>query len=260
MKRIVQTILSLASTCAVLAQGTFQVVVPNAQANTEGNSSASGPFTNSSFRFQQVFDASQFAIPLGASGRMNNISFRIDGAATESMLLFFGGSSWTFSTTTRSPDSLSPVFADNPGADAVTVRNGAFSFAGNPATPGMPGDFQNPTVSFTSEFWYDPSRGNLLLEVAGVAGQAFRPGALDGHTAVGDSVSWVFANSNLTPSGSTDTFGLVTRFDFTIIPEPASWQLLIVAILVSAIVFRKNQRTTATFKSKRQDIRSDSTH
>jgi hypothetical protein len=237
MKKIVQMFLLLGNTCAAFAQGTFQIVVPNNLANVEGNSSASDPFNSSSFRFQQVFDASQFAIPPGASGRINGISFRIDGAATMNMLLFFGGSSWTFSTTQRSPDSLSPVFADNPGADAVTVFNGAFSFSGNPPQPGMPGEF-NPTMAATSEFWYQPSQGNLLLDIAGGGGQAFLPGSLDTHSVASDSVSRVFATSDFASSGIPDTLGLVTRFDFTVVPEPSTW-FLVVAGCLTAMLFRR---------------------
>jgi hypothetical protein len=120
----------------------------------------------------------------------------------------------------------------------LTVRSGAFSFGGHPAVPGMPGIFQNPTVSFIDAFYYLPSQGNLLLEVAGVDGQAFLPGSLDGHRASGDSISWVFADSNLTPSGGTDTFGLVVRFDLTIVPEPAIWQLVTLGFLTSILIFR----------------------
>jgi len=218
------------------------IVVPNNLVNVEGNSSVSEPFNSTSFRFQQVFDASQFAIPPGMTARIDSISFRIDGAATDDMALFFGGSSWTFSTTSLAPDGLSPIFADNQGANPVTTWNGAFSFGGLAPPPGGPGMFQNPTVLFTRPFFYDPSRGNLLLEVAGVAGRAFLPGALDGHSVAGDSISWVFVNSNLSPSGSTATFGLVTRFDITIVPEPATWQFLLLGMIASAVAWRKHRR------------------
>jgi hypothetical protein len=223
---------------AALAQPT-PIVVPNGLANVEGNSSGTEPFNSTSFRFQQVFDASQFAIPPGASGLVNSISFRVDGATTSNVLLFFGGSSWTLSTTTRSPDGLSPAFADNRGADAVTAFNGAFGFGGNPPVPGMPGEFQNPTVILTSEFYYIPLRGNLLLDVSGAGGQAFLPGSLDAYSLVGDSISWVWSADGNSASGTANTLGLVTRFDVTIVPEPATW-LLGLAGLALLVVFRRS--------------------
>jgi hypothetical protein len=214
-------------------------VVPNNLANVEGNSSVSEPFNSTSFRFQQVFDASQFAIPPGASGLVTSISFRVDGTTTSNVLLFFGGSSWTLSTTTREPDGLSSVFADNARADAVTVRNGAFGFGGNPPTPGMPGEFQNPTVTLTSEFYYIPSQGNLLLDVSGAGGQVFLPGSLDAHAVVGDSISWVWSADGNSPSGIANTLGLVTRFDIAVVPEPSAWLLAVVGLGMLAVLKRR---------------------
>jgi hypothetical protein len=239
MKILFKTFLFFLCAAAAIGQGRVQFVVPGGMANVEGNNSASAPFNSTSFRFQQVFDASQFAIPPGSSGRINSISFRIDGAATSNMTLYFGGSSWTLSTTPRSPDSLSPVFADNRGPNAVTASTGAFSFGGHPPSPGMPGVFQDPTVEMENPFYYIPSQGNLLLEVIAGSGRAFFPGALDGHAELGDSISWVFANASGPTMGTADTFGLVTRFDITIIPEPAAWFLGMTGLMLLAVFRRR---------------------
>jgi hypothetical protein len=225
-------------TCAAVAQPA-QIVVPGGLANVEGNSSASQPFNSTSFRFQQVFDASQFAIPAGSSGRIDNISFRIDGASRSDVLLYFGGSSWTLSTTPREPDELSLTFSDNRGADAVTAFNGAFGFGGNPPALGMPGEFQNPTVILTSEFFYVPSQGNLLLDVAGSGGQAFLPGRLDAHAVTGDGTSWVWSADGNSVMGRVETSGLVTRFDITVIPEPATWLLAMLGF-AAMVVFKRS--------------------
>jgi len=60
MKKHLETFFLSLCACAALAQP-VQVVVPNGLANAEGNSSMSDPFNSTAFRFQQVFDASQFA-------------------------------------------------------------------------------------------------------------------------------------------------------------------------------------------------------
>ena len=91
MKGISQCFLAWFIAGAAVAQPT-QVVVPNGLATVEGNSSTSEPFTSQSFRFQQVFDASQFAF-LGTTNiaRIDGISFRIDGASTQNVSMSFGG-------------------------------------------------------------------------------------------------------------------------------------------------------------------------
>jgi len=161
-----------------MTEAAHQVVVPNGLANVEGNSSTSEPFTSTSFRFQQVFDASQFAIPLGSSGRIESISFRLDSACTNDAVMFFGGSSVQLSTTQHEPDTLSSVFAENRGADAVTLFNGAISFGGL-CQPGATTQPFHATLGATTPFFYIPSQGNLLQEIRGGSGQAFLPGFLD---------------------------------------------------------------------------------
>lgn len=225
-KRILPVFLFLISTGAALAQGTMQIVVPNALANVEGNSSTSDPFTSSSFRLQMVFDASQFAIPAGASGRIDSIWFRPDGAANSGAAYFFGGASVTASLTPVGPDGLSPIFANNVGANPVTIFSGSIGF-GNAYSPGANPQPFNQNVIATSTFWYRPDQGNLLLDIRGVGGLTLFPGNLDAQSTLGDSISRVFANSTFATSGSADTLGLVTRIDFTVIPEPSTWALLV---------------------------------
>ncbi len=226
---------------AACAQGNFRVVVPNGNANVEGNSSMMDVFTNSSFRMQMVFDASQFAIPEGSSGRINSISFRIDGGSSGDVLYSFGGGSVTASTTPRAPDSLSLVFAENVGANAVTIRNGAFSFGGLQQPGTSPQPF-GQTISATSPFWYVPSEGNLLLDIVGGAGQPFFPGALDAQSTIGDSVSRVVAYHFLAESGTADTLGLVTRFDMTVVPEPSTGLLFLGGLGVLALMRARPRR------------------
>ncbi len=234
MKRILQVFLLLGSACAALAQGTTQIVVPNNLANVEGNSSMSEVFTSSSFRLQMVFDASQFAIPPGASGRIDGISFRIDGAAGGNVAYSFGGGSVTASLTPVGPDGLSPIFANNVGANPVTIFNGAMGFGGFYVPGANPQPFSSP-IGTQVPFWYMPSQGNLLLDIRGVNGQTVFPGGLDAVSASGDSVSQVVALSNFASSGTPDTLGLVTRFEFTVVPEPSSCLLLLIGIVVLAL-------------------------
>ena len=221
MKKNITMFLLWTTALAALAQGTV-VVVPNGFGNVEGNSSMSDPISSSSFRYQQVFSASQFANP----GFINSIWFRLDGATANNPLLFFGGGSVTLSTVPVGPDGLSPVFANNVGVNAVTIFSGGFSFGGTSEPGAMPQAFHQ-TFGATTPFFYNPAQGNLLMEIRGVSGQVFTPGSLDAQSVLGDSITRVFAASAFAASGTADTLGLVTRFDMTVIPEPATWSIIL---------------------------------
>src|SRR5438270_6594409 len=128
MKKIIYPFLLLFWTSVAVVHGATQVVVPNNLANVEGNSSTT--FDSTSFRFQEVFDASQFGGLLGGgqTARVNSISFRNDGGSTDRVLLFFGGGTVRLSTTQRTPDGLDTTFSANEGADATAVYLGGISF------------------------------------------------------------------------------------------------------------------------------------
>lgn len=224
-----------------LAQN-FQQVLPGGLANVEGNSSLAEPFNSPSFRFQQVFAASEFAyLGPGTTARVDLITFRIDGASASQVALFFGGSSVALSSTQRGVDELSQVFADNLGSDAVSVWSGALSL-GSFAQPGaMPQAWQfQGSIPVTTPFYYNPAMGNLLLDIVAAGGRAFLPGALDAQNIAGDSVSTLFALDGNSSIGIADTRGLVVRFDITIVPEPDTWLLVTAAAAALFAVRRWN--------------------
>src|SRR4051794_14046382 len=101
----------LLSVSAALGQENF-TVVPGGLANVEGNSASGDIFNSTPSQLVQVFSAFDFGFPIGASGRVTSISFRIDGGSGQSFV-GFRNIAVALSTTTRSPDSLSPVFNDN---------------------------------------------------------------------------------------------------------------------------------------------------
>ena len=219
--------------CTVWSQGTT-VFVPGGLANAEGNSSLSDFLNTSSFRMQMVFDASQFTglgSGPGISNSITGIAFRPDGASTYHVLYGFGGASVTLSTTPRGPDSLSPVFADNIGPDAVTIYSGAGSFGGGYVPGASPQPF-GQTFPALTPFYYYPERGNLLVDIRGVDGQVLFPGSLDAQEVMGDSVSRVFAVGNLSSTGVLGTIGLVTRFNVAVIPEPSALLLAGIGLLL----------------------------
>src|SRR5262245_60001681 len=186
------------------------IVVPNTLATVEGNDNNFGPFFNNSVRYQQVYSASQFSSITGPV-KITQIAFRPDGSVTDANLtIIFNSVQMDLSTTSSTPSTLSTTFASNIGADNATVFN-SFVFLTAPVTgpPGGPKDFT--IASAITPFIYDPSAGNLLLDV-----RAFESGG--GISAPFDAVSnspstaHVDAPSIGAATGSLFADGLVTQF------------------------------------------------
>ena len=197
------------------------LIVPNEWTSAQGTTGNLLPlFSAQPIRYQQVFDASQFSRLSPGGGLINRIAFRGHGPGVP-----FAGTvpqlQVNLSTTAKSPDALSSTFAGNVGADDVQVFSGplqaAVTFSGDPTKFEV-------VVNFTTPFFYDPAKGNLLLDVRNSQGGTEAPPndqQLDGTSAAGDSVSRVYNYGDVTATaaGQTggvdekDTYGLVTQFN-----------------------------------------------
>jgi hypothetical protein len=218
----------LLPTSAAFASGGV-IVVPNAAANQEGNDESAVPFVilvGITARYQQVFDASQFTAIPSPGAFITSMYFRPDCVFNN------GGSQMTnllinLSTTSKGPDQLSAVFAENVGADDQPVFGPGNLIAGGNGQPtnncphmlftGISLD----SISLDMPFFYNPAAGNLLLDarVSGV-NRNFPGGAqLDAVNVLGDSVSRVYAAPvDATVAAGVDTLGLVTGFSFSLLP------------------------------------------
>jgi hypothetical protein len=225
---------------ALLLVGTGQVeagvlVSPNGQAAVEGNSNNGFPFNIANFsltsqRYQQVYNASDFSAFGGTARLITQIAFRPDA--------FFGGAFSStlssiqidLSTTAASADSLSSTFANNVGGNDTTVFSGALSLSSADTGPvGGPKDF-DIVITLQTPFLYDPTAGNLLLDVHNFGGGMTTQ--FDSEKVTGDSVSRVVTTSSGVGSPTadiSDSEGLITQFTFgpaAVAPEPASLTLL----------------------------------
>jgi Dockerin type I domain len=153
-------------------------------------------------------------------GLINRIAFRGHGPGVP-----FSGAvaqlQVNLSTTSKAPDGLSSTFAGNVGADDTQVFSGPFQTA--ITFNGDPGNFE-VVVNFTTPFFYNPSKGNLLLDIRNTQGGVEVPPndqELDGTSATGDSVSRVYNYGDVTAAtaGQTggadekDTYGLIAKFN-----------------------------------------------
>ena len=103
--------------------------------------------------YQQVYTSSQFSGPI----TITNIEFfntQLDLAATA---MNSGNWAISLSTTPRNWNTLSSTFASNIGNDNTLVFNG------NLAQPWAFGD--TLTIQLNTAFMYNPSQGNLLMDV-----------------------------------------------------------------------------------------------
>jgi hypothetical protein len=103
---------------------------------------------------------------------------------------------------------------------------------------GVPGVF-DIVILFTTPFRYDPTQGNLLLDVENFSdGTTIQFGA---ETVFGDTVSRVVADNDVnSPLAFTiDTLGLVTEF---LVPEPSSLAVLGTGIASLGLLLRRRRK------------------
>lgn len=207
---------------ALRAQPSF-TVVPNSYAGTEGGTSATYPFSQSSMRYQQVFAASQFS----GTGTITQISFRADGPSYSQGTLFLptpvANVTITLSTTTAQPGAMSKTFANNLTSTPTTVYSGTLMMSSSCTGPsGGPNAFDT-RVYLTTPFTYDPSQGNLLLDVTVNPGSAPSVPTLDAETtSSGQVTSRVYGTPSSATSGTADNKGMIVQFTFGNFAIPTS--------------------------------------
>ena len=229
MKRILPLALLA---CTMSTEVSAQVVTVTPANPPSGEAQSPAPFTyrgTSGSRTQQVYSADFF----GGAQSISGIAFRStpgfrNGATYDNVSI-------NLSTTSFGDESgtpLSSIFANNIGSDAMNVFNGALSFAA-PTTDGF--DY---IINFSQAFAYDPSKGNLLLDVtipvgSTVGGPGFFLASYDTANRENDgvfSVNAVFDGS--ATSGVANTAGTITQFTGAAlaggVPEPATWALMII--------------------------------
>lgn len=227
---------------AVLVAATYahaDVVVPSANELAEGNTDNGIPFNTgllfgvTSVRHQQVYGAAEF--PTG-SLLLTGVWFRPDIGNAGSA---FGPTNIPnvtiqLSTTSMAVDGLSTTFSDNIGADVTTVHSGTLTLSSADTGPG-PRDF-DIFIPFGAPFVYNPASGNLLMDVRNPSNVITTQ--LDAHVGA-DSVSRLIALDVSSATGSTDSLGLITKFQFRQVPEPAALSLLAVAAMALAVGRRR---------------------
>jgi PKD repeat protein len=158
---------AMAATLASLAFGQMTTVIPNGAATTEGSSSTSYPFnTNNTngHRIQYCYSAAttQATTPIVISG----MKFRTNGSTTGSWTGgTYANATVKLSTAAVPFNAMTTTFASNEGGDVVTVFSGTITVKPTPATGSTNPGVWYVDIQFQNNFLYDPSKGDLLLDV-----------------------------------------------------------------------------------------------
>ena len=215
-------------------------VAPNHLQTANGNSDG-WPFSFpeleiDSRRYQQVYDASQFAIMGPNGGYIKQLLFR-EGSRGANR--FLPSVQIDLGTTPRIPDGLSPVFSENIGDVYTTVYASSLSVS-------TPGGWA--VITLSQPFFFSPTQGNLLMDIRTFTSSEPDPfmlfPTLDAEDTLADSISAVMANDVNALSGVVTTHALVTGFIVEPIPEPGTWVLLGLGLLGIRHFLRRKSKIT----------------
>jgi hypothetical protein len=220
------------------------IVAPNSYETTEGNDAGSFPFTNFTGRYQQAYAASEFGSGLLS---ISEIAFRTDASPATQNWANQLSFSLRLSTSVNSVGSLSTTFADNIGIDDTLVYTAPAlqTYSGTNAGGPSPNAF-DLILTLDTPFVYDPANGDLLLEVLMATNTKLLPlsgvsylDAVESTTGlfdVGLQRVWNSGGDVNATDGSTDLhgYGLVTRFTYTVVPEPGTGLLVIAGLFALA--------------------------
>jgi hypothetical protein len=263
MIRTASVCLALSLACLFtpkIAAAPLNTVAPAGFEPTSGGFPADSPFGSSTAnsggrRLQQIFDASLFA-SFGGPRLITEIQFRAaspenqfrpNSITTSDSTISLSTTSVTSDPGATSAGAFSASFADNIGSDVQVVHSGALTLdrGGSNATGAQPFVYG---FALQTPFVYDPSMGNLLLDVIVPAGATLSFGAgfgavesFDASVASGDGVASVRGTGG-TAVGAAGQTGLITQFVTESVPVPEPGSLLMCLSAVALLGLRRFRR------------------
>jgi hypothetical protein len=164
-------------------------------------------------REQTVYGSSHFpAAPIWIQG----LKFRpnvIDGTPGNAFTTTISNLQINLSTTTRSPDNLSSVFATNIGADDTVVFSGSITVSSEFSGPAEGPKAFDISIPLQQPFFYNPSQGNLLLDIRDFSGEATC--YIDAENSLSDSASRVVSQTVNAATGLPNTGADVIEIQYS---------------------------------------------
>lgn len=223
VSRLKVLVAALGLSALAMGQAAATVVAPNAFEAVEAPGTTFVPFRSGPFTFQWVLPASDFA-GVSPGTQLTSIGFRLDGGElSNTQALNFAQWNLQLSTPQSPFPTLSTTFADNIGADAVTVRSGPLTVPIG-ALIGGPGPNPFFEIPFTTPYSYTGASLLVTLSHTGHVGGGGEP-AMDAVAVASGLGNSVGENGFDETSGRADFFQFpVTRFgtQSTALPEPGT--------------------------------------
>ncbi len=227
---------AVAISASAFAQST--VVAPAGFATTDGSAIADGPIDDPGDRFQQVYSGSFFSEPVTITeiqfrAANSENAFRPNSITASDVLI-------QLSTTGSAANAagIAAAYDLNVGSDVQTVFDGPITLdrGGSNASGSQPFEYG---FVLETPFVFDPSMGNLLLDVSVPTGASVTLGtgfgALESFDAVVDQPDLDGIASKTGEFGAVST-GLVTQFTTTPVPEPT---LALAGLAAGTVMLRR---------------------
>lgn len=219
-----KSLLFVFASTALIASTTaqFALVAPPVCATAEGTANNVFPWGRTADqRYQQIFDSTTFTSQnVGMPILINQLRFRANGTTAS-----WPGGTWPgpidimLSTSPVDYLAFSTTFASNQGANLTTVYSGPVTkLAGIGNGPTTPAPWFID-ITLTTPFLYDPSAGDLTLDVlmnaAGSTGTVTTGADAESGANALCSRLWADGTTATVAAGSSPNYGVVTEFGYT---------------------------------------------